>query len=89
MDYIYFFHDVTVHCNDLNSSHKIVHHLPYSSHGGSYNAYTSLEHMVYYFDILSPHLGGALDRFARFFIDPLIRADAVGREVWAVDSEYV
>jgi len=58
------------------------------SHGGSWNAYTALEHTVYSFDILPPHLGGALDRFARFFIDPLIRADAVGREVWAVDSEY-
>mmetsp|Transcript_33829 Transcript_33829/g.66784 ORF Transcript_33829/g.66784 Transcript_33829/m.66784 type:complete len:1007 (-) Transcript_33829:91-3111(-) len=58
-----------------------------SSHGGSSNAYTATEQTVYYFDVLSPHLGGALDRFARFFIDPLMRADAVGREVLAVDSE--
>ncbi len=30
----------------------------------------------------------ALDRFAQFFIAPLIKADALEREVQAVDNEF-
>jgi len=33
------------------------------------------------------HLEAALDRFAQFFIAPLISADGVDREINAVDSE--
>ena len=33
-------------------------------------------------------LQGALDRFAQFFVDPLCKADALEREVMAVDSEF-
>lgn len=43
-----------------------------SSHGGSSNAYTDTEDTVYFFDVGSDHLNGALDRFAQFFIAPQV-----------------
>ncbi|KAG2422783.1 hypothetical protein HXX76_015803 [Chlamydomonas incerta] len=59
-----------------------------SDHGGSTNAYTSAEHTNYHFDINWESLGEALDRFAQFFIQPLISEDGIEREVRAVDSEH-
>ncbi|BFZ09211.1 hypothetical protein BsWGS_12249 [Bradybaena similaris] len=58
-----------------------------NEHGGAANAFTSLEHTNYYFDISPEYLPGALDRFAQFFCCPLFTASATGREVNAVDSE--
>jgi len=58
-----------------------------SSHGGFSNAYTSQEETVYYFDVLSPHFGVALDMFASFFICPLFSEGSTTREINAVDSE--
>ncbi len=43
-----------------------------SSHGGSSNAYTDTEDTVYFFDVGSDYLKGALDRFAQFFIAPQV-----------------
>jgi len=57
-------------------------------HGGSNNAYTDDESTVFYFDVQPKNFEGALDRFAQFFISPLLREDAVDREVKAVDSEF-
>lgn len=59
-----------------------------SSHGGSHNAYTAFEHTNYFFDIDSDHLEAALERFSRFFIDPLFNPEYVEREKNAVHSEY-
>ena len=59
-----------------------------SDHGGSHNAYTSLERTTYFFDIEPPHLEAALDRFAQFFIAPLFDGEYVTRERNAVDAEY-
>ena len=59
-----------------------------SRHGGMSNAYTELENTVYYFDCRPAALSGALDRLAQFFVAPLIKADALGREVLAVDNEF-
>ena len=59
-----------------------------SAHGGSHNAYTSLERTTYFFDIDSAHLEPALDRFAQFFIAPRFDAEYVERERNAVDAEY-
>ena len=42
----------------------------------------------YHFDVKPNALHGALDRFAQFFIDPLCKADALEREVMAVDNEF-
>ena len=59
-----------------------------TTHGGSYNAYTSFEHTNYFFDIDPEQLAMALDRFARFFIAPQLSERYVDREKQAVHSEY-
>ncbi|MGH0118605.1 UNVERIFIED_CONTAM: hypothetical protein FKN15_050114 [Acipenser sinensis] len=59
-----------------------------SEHAGSSNAFTSGEHTNYYFDVSHEHLGGALDRFAQFFLCPLFDESCKDREVNAVDSEH-
>ncbi|CAN6804035.1 unnamed protein product [Brassica oleracea] len=59
-----------------------------TEHGGSRNAYTSRENTNYHFDINTDSFDEALDRFAQFFIKPLMSADATMREINAVDSEY-
>eukprot|EP00250_Pteridium_aquilinum_P001882 c12089_g1_i1 orf=386-3718(-) len=59
-----------------------------SKHGGSSNAFTDTEHTCYYFEVNHKFLKPALDRFSQFFISPLIKAEAMEREVQAVDSEF-
>lgn len=59
-----------------------------STHGGSHNAYTSGQHTNYFFEISQDKLAGALDRFAPFFINPLLNETYVAREQNAVHSEY-
>jgi insulysin len=59
-----------------------------SDNGGSHNAFTSLEHTNYFFDIDPQQLKPMLDRFAQFFIEPLFNAAYVDREKNAVNSEY-
>ena len=58
-----------------------------NKNGGMSNAYTTNEDTVYFFDVTSDHLDGALARFAAFFICPLFTESAVSREMNAVDSE--
>ncbi|KAG6411482.1 hypothetical protein SASPL_129565 [Salvia splendens] len=58
-----------------------------SEHGGSTNAFTASENTNYYFDVNPDSFEEALDRFAQFFINPLMSADATTREIKAVDSE--
>ncbi|KAL0867024.1 hypothetical protein Bca101_046142 [Brassica carinata] len=57
-----------------------------TEHGGRRNAYTSRENTNYHFDINTDSFDEALDRFAQFFIKPLMSADATMREINAVDS---
>uniref|UniRef100_A0A0D9YFS5 Peptidase M16 N-terminal domain-containing protein n=1 Tax=Oryza glumipatula TaxID=40148 RepID=A0A0D9YFS5_9ORYZ len=57
-----------------------------TEHGGSCNAYTSSETTNFYFDVNVANFEEALDRFAQFFIKPLMSQDAVLREIKAVDS---
>ncbi|KAH9668340.1 nardilysin-like [Citrus sinensis] len=59
-----------------------------SKHGGSSNAYTETEHTCYHFEIKREFLKGALMRFSQFFISPLMKVEAMEREVLAVDSEF-
>lgn len=59
-----------------------------SKHGGSKNAGTGQEHTSYFFSIDNPQLEPALDRFSRFFIDPLFDPEFVQKERNAVNSEY-
>jgi secreted Zn-dependent insulinase-like peptidase len=59
-----------------------------SQHGGSHNAFTAPEHTNYFFQIDAKELNGALDRFSRFFHEPLFTEEYVQREKNAVESEY-
>ena len=58
-----------------------------AAHGGRSNASTSMEATTYHFEVLQPHLAGALDIFAQFFIAPLFTESATDRELKAVDAE--
>uniref|UniRef100_A0A673LSM8 Nardilysin-like n=1 Tax=Sinocyclocheilus rhinocerous TaxID=307959 RepID=A0A673LSM8_9TELE len=57
-------------------------------HGGSDNASTDCERTIFQFDVQRKCFKEALDRWAQFFICPLMIEDAIDREVEAVDSEY-
>ncbi|KAM8805816.1 nardilysin-like [Eudromia elegans] len=57
-------------------------------HGGSDNASTDCERTVFHFDIQQQYFKEALDRWAQFFIHPLMIRDAIDREIEAIDSEY-
>jgi len=59
-----------------------------SQHGGHHNAFTSAEHTNYFFQIEGSQLKGALDRFSKFFHEPLFTEEYVQREKDAVNSEY-
>ncbi|XP_055333075.1 insulin-degrading enzyme-like isoform X2 [Paramacrobiotus metropolitanus] len=59
-----------------------------SEHGGQYNAYTCEEHTNYHFDVAADYLETSLDRFAQFFISPLLTESGTEREVNAVNSEH-
>uniref|UniRef100_A0A7N6FI15 Nardilysin a (N-arginine dibasic convertase) n=1 Tax=Anabas testudineus TaxID=64144 RepID=A0A7N6FI15_ANATE len=57
-------------------------------HGGSDNASTDCERTIFQFDVQRKYFREALDRWAQFFICPLMIEDAIDREVEAVDSEF-
>ncbi|KAJ3326049.1 hypothetical protein HDV06_002434 [Boothiomyces sp. JEL0866] len=55
-----------------------------SDANGSLNGYTANDHSLYYFQQVSPNkLVGALDRFSRFFYEPLFNENCVEREMIA------
>lgn len=56
--------------------------------GGYSNAYTSLTNTNYQFEISNEAMEGGLDRFAQFFISPLLGEAQTEREMKAVDSEW-
>jgi insulysin len=56
--------------------------------GGRTNAYTNITSTNYHFDCSNEGLEGALDRFAQFFISPLLDESQAEREMNAVDSEF-
>lgn len=58
------------------------------AHGGGSNAYTATDHTNYFFDIQPESFPEGLDRFAQFFISPLLQKEYVEREKNAVNSEY-
>jgi nardilysin len=59
-----------------------------SKHGGSDNAYTECEYTVYHLEVPQEKLFPALDMFAQFFIHPLMKEDAVERELNSIESEF-
>lgn len=56
--------------------------------GGMANAYTLCYFTNYMFEVKPEVLPEALDRFARFFTEPLLTRDCTEREINAVDSEF-
>ncbi|MBP9841370.1 MAG: insulinase family protein [Simkaniaceae bacterium] len=58
-----------------------------ADHQGSLNAHTGSDYTTYMFTINHDAFSVALDQFAHFFIDPLMPASAVARELHAVDQE--
>ncbi|KAG5354057.1 hypothetical protein C0989_009755 [Termitomyces sp. Mn162] len=59
-----------------------------AKNNGSANAYTSTSNTNYYFNVATPALAGALERFAGFFHSPLFPPSCTTRELNAVDSEH-
>ncbi|KAG9414075.1 Nrd1 complex RNA-binding subunit [Aphanomyces cochlioides] len=59
-----------------------------SAHGGYSNGETDCEWTRYMFEVGPNHLEHALDMFAQFFIGPLMKADAMDRELSAIESEF-
>ena len=60
-----------------------------NKNGGDSNAYTSIERTNYNFTVDPQAFEQVLDRFARFFIDPLLSKEFVEREREAVHAEFV
>jgi len=56
--------------------------------GGVTNAYTKPDRTVYMFSSSNESFDPILDIFSHFFIDPLFKADAVKRELLAVNQEH-
>ncbi|KAM7533316.1 hypothetical protein Aperf_G00000119047 [Anoplocephala perfoliata] len=59
-----------------------------SHRDGSSNAYTEGDCTTFYFDVQQNYFRETLDKFANFFIAPLLLKDCVDRELEAVDSEF-
>ena len=59
-----------------------------TNNGGYNNAFTSLTDTNYHFEVSNEAFGEALDRFAQFFLCPLLGDSQTEREMNAVDSEY-
>ncbi len=57
--------------------------------GGSSNAFTSRTDTNYFFSVSGVAFEGALDRFAQFFISPLLDPRYVTREKDAIQKEYL
>ncbi|XP_047363441.1 nardilysin-like [Vespa velutina] len=55
---------------------------------GSDNASTECEQTTFYFEVQEKYLLASLDRFAQFFIKPLMKQGAIAREREAVESEF-
>lgn len=59
-----------------------------NKNGGGHNAYTSIDHTNYFFDVVHSGFEGALERFSRFFVCPTFDDKYVEREKNAVHSEH-
>lgn len=59
-----------------------------SDNGGVHNAFTASDRTVYGFSVSHEAFEEAADRFAHFFIDPLLSRGCIDRELHAVDEEH-
>ncbi|KYQ54446.1 Nardilysin [Trachymyrmex zeteki] len=57
-------------------------------HGGTVKASTDYEYTTFHFDIQEEHLLSALDRFAQFFIKPLIKKNSIIQELENIKNEF-
>ncbi|VDP83081.1 unnamed protein product [Schistosoma curassoni] len=57
-----------------------------SQRGGTNNAWTGNEYTLFHFDVKRKHFASCLDKFANFFISPLLSKDSTDREINAVNS---
>lgn len=58
-----------------------------ATYNGSANATTGLDRTVYMMQLATDGLPGGLERLADFFVDPLLRTEALARERMAIDQE--
>ena len=58
-----------------------------SKNGGSSNGGTAMEHTSFQFQVNHEAFSEALEIWSHFFVDPLFTADAITREIMAVDAE--
>eukprot|EP00055_Hartaetosiga_balthica_P004167 m.10400 g.10400 ORF g.10400 m.10400 type:complete len:1137 (+) comp3664_c0_seq1:89-3499(+) len=70
-------------CPDEDALEQFLQH-----NGGYSNAHTETEQTCFYFDVINDKLEPALDLFAQFFIDPLMKKTSLDRECEAVESEF-
>lgn len=59
-----------------------------SAHGGNHNAWTGTEFSNYYFNVDADSFAPALDRFTRFFYQPLLSQHWVNKELQSIESEF-
>lgn len=59
-----------------------------SQYGGNNNAWTGTEHTCFFFDINHQHFEKALDRFSRFFTEPLLSEEFINKERENIDAEF-
>ena len=59
-----------------------------NKNGGGHNAYTSIDHTNYFFDVDHRAYEEALKKFSRFFVSPTFDEKYVEREKNAVNSEH-
>lgn len=59
-----------------------------SQHGGHNNAWTATEHTSFFFDVQHNYFEAALERFAQFFISPLLSESFVESERQNIDAEF-
>ncbi|KAG5329870.1 NRDC protein, partial [Acromyrmex charruanus] len=57
-------------------------------HGGTTYSVTDCEYTRFYFDISVKQLELALDQFLQFFIEPLMKKDAITREREIIENEF-
>jgi Secreted/periplasmic Zn-dependent peptidases, insulinase-like len=68
---------------DANSYQSFI-----SAHGGNHNAWTGTEFSNYYFTVDASYLDQALDRFMRFFHQPLFSEQWIEKELQSIESEF-
>ncbi|XP_060860075.1 insulin-degrading enzyme-like [Metopolophium dirhodum] len=59
-----------------------------AKNGGYYSAYTAIDHTNYYCSSKTDELRPLLDRFSRFFFEPLFTASSAEKEINAINSEH-